>query len=545
MSACARAMKYFPDEPADSVLARSAVIAVPLFYLAVALIYSAHSAPWGRQVDPESAYAMNGLVAAAGYHFMKSDHPGTTTILLVDVIVRVWAFVAGRSDVVEFGLKNYDAVIYAARTAEALILSVALTAGGFIVRNTTRSAIAAVLFQVAPFVNADALHFETVLIPESLMVSCAILGMAFAVKAALDRDPPSVTLGATSGLIFGLGLSSKYLHLPLAMIAVSLLGNWRAFLMALLSGVLSFAIFNRIFNPLVFSGGFHWLVSLATHKGVYGTGEPGFIDFDVFWPDMGQIIAAAPLGCALFVAGALAAFVQMVKSRRYFDPIGVTLVAAFLAFLAQLVATSKHFALHYMMASWALTGGVLVLTIVEVRRLFPQSSPRLLAACGATVCAVMVSTTLLEITREAVDWTARNSAGAQLSQAVSEAGPSCANVSGMFVRAPENELNHGAEMAFGLPEIVDRFADAYNRVFKAPLLNHQASNVLYKNFHPYRYTTLAGEYPCIVVRTYWKLDAKSSKELFDLNPEHCSVDDVQIYTVGIPCAKIRQAFQSK
>ena len=26
------------------------------------LIYSAYSAPWGRQVDPESAYAMNGLV---------------------------------------------------------------------------------------------------------------------------------------------------------------------------------------------------------------------------------------------------------------------------------------------------------------------------------------------------------------------------------------------------------------------------------------------------------------------------------------------------
>ena len=47
------ALKYFPDEPADSVLARLAVMAVPLFYLAVALIYSAYSAPWGRQVDPE------------------------------------------------------------------------------------------------------------------------------------------------------------------------------------------------------------------------------------------------------------------------------------------------------------------------------------------------------------------------------------------------------------------------------------------------------------------------------------------------------------
>jgi hypothetical protein len=118
----------------------------------------------------------------------------------------------------------------------------------------------------------------------------------------------------------------------------------------------------------------------------------------------------------------------------------------------------------------------------------------------------MVSTTLLEIRHEAVEWTARNTFGAKLSEAVGEAGPSCASVSAMFVRAPENELNQGGEIAFGLPEIEDRFADAYARVFKAPLLNHQATNVLYKNFLPYSYAKLAAEYPCIVVRTHWRLD---------------------------------------
>jgi hypothetical protein len=162
----------------------------------------------------------------------------------------------------------------------------------------------------------------------------------------------------------------------------------------------------------------------------------------------------------------------MLKSRRYFDPVSLTLVAAFLAFLAQLVATSKHFALHYIMASWALTGGVLVLTIVETRRLFPLLSPKLLAAGSAIVCAVMISTTVFEIRREAVDWTAANSVGARLSRAVGEAGPSCANVSAMYTRAPENELNHGAEMAFGIPELKNRFSEAYARVFEAPLLNH-------------------------------------------------------------------------
>ena len=118
-------MKYFPDEPARGMWARYAVAALPLVYLIVALLYSAGSAPWGRQVDPESAYAMNGLAWAA------------TTILLVGIVIKVWAFLAGRSDVIEFGLKHYDAIIYASRTAEALILSGMLLASGVIVRNAT------------------------------------------------------------------------------------------------------------------------------------------------------------------------------------------------------------------------------------------------------------------------------------------------------------------------------------------------------------------------------------------------------------------------
>jgi hypothetical protein len=69
--------------------------------------------------------------------------------------------VAGRSDVVEFGRKNYDAVIYASRTAEALTLSAALAAGGFMVRDTTRSTIAAMLFGALRECRRAALRDDT------------------------------------------------------------------------------------------------------------------------------------------------------------------------------------------------------------------------------------------------------------------------------------------------------------------------------------------------------------------------------------------------
>jgi hypothetical protein len=539
-------MKYFPDEPAKGMWARSAVAALPLLYLIVALLYSANSAPWGRQVDPESAYAMNSLAWAAGYPMIKNDHPGTTTILLVGIIIKLWTFLAGRSDVIEFGLKNYDAIIYAARTAQALILSGALLASGVIVRNATRSWLAAMLFQVAPFVGSEVLHFEVLLTPESLMVSCAILGMALVLKAALDEKAPTVGLGATQGLIFALGLSSKFLHLPLAILGVSLLRNRRAFGLAFLVGIFAFWIFNRLSNPHVFKGGFHWLVSLATHKGMYGEGEAGFIDFNVFWPNMAEIISSGPVIFGVFTAGALVALAQMLTSRRYLDPISLTLVASFLAFAAQLVATSKHFSLHYMLASWVLTGGVLVLTLIETRRLFPKVSPRLIVGSAALLCAVLISTSLFAIRSEALKWNALNNTGAKLSKAVVTAGPSCANVSGMFVRAPENELNHGADMTLATQQMEDRFSEAYVRAFKVPLLDHNFyRNLLLKNFHPHSYAQLAAEYPCIVVRTYLELNAKTSNGLLELKPDHCSVEGIQVYTVGLACEKIRRAAQNE
>jgi hypothetical protein len=181
-------------------------------------------------------------------------------------------------------------------------------------------------------------------------------------------------------------------------------------------------LFNRVFHPQVFSGVRYWLVFLATRKGVEG--EAGFIDFNLFWRNMAEVISAGPVNFAVFTAGALVALARMLTSRGYLDPISLTLVASFLAFAAHLVATSKHFYLHYMIASWVLTGGVLVLTVIEIRRLFPAVSPRAISGAAVTVCTVLISMTLLQARSEALNWIALNHTGAKLSKAVMTAGPS-------------------------------------------------------------------------------------------------------------------------
>jgi hypothetical protein len=528
--------------PPGGRLAKFWILLLPLLYLAATLTYSACMAPWGRQVDPESAYAMNGIVAAAGYGSMKFDHPGTTTTLLVEIIVRLWALVARPEDIVAFSFKNYDAIIYAARSCEAIILFGALLAGGIIVAKATRSLIAAMVFQVGPFVHFDTFHIEMLLIPESLMVSCAIFGMALVIRAALDDEPPTVRLGVVSGLIFALGFSSKYLYLPLAILGVSLLRNPRAFKAALIAGAIGFIAFNLICNPAVFTRGFGWMFTVATHKGVYGGGEPGFVDASVFWSNMAELIAAAPLVFAIYVVAALASLVQMVRTRSWSDPVSLTLLAAFLAFTLQLVATSKHFAPHYMMASWVLIGGILVLAALQIRRVLPVLSPAVIVTVIAAMCVTLIGQTLYEIRRQAIEWMALDDTGARLSRAAAQAGAACANVTAPFVRAPEDEINHGWHMtiaAWGTQEQKERFSLSYARAFKAPLLDHVAlMNVMTRNFRPATYKQLAAEYPCIVVRTNIPLDRENSLDLFEFNPDQCVIQGIYVTTVGIPCRTI-------
>jgi hypothetical protein len=526
---------------------RLAVFVLPLLYLTATLLYSAHMAVWGRQVDPESAYTMNGLVTAAGYPSMKHDHPGTTTTLLVEIVIRLWAHVARPTDIVQFGLEHYDSITYAARTCEALILTGVLVAGGLIVRNAAQSTLAAMLFQVGPFVNADTFHYEMVLVPESLMVSCALLGMGLAIKVAFNENPPTVRRGVALGLIFALGFSSKYLYLPLALIGVCLLRNSRALVAACITGTLGFAAFNLIFNPGAITRGFGWLWQIATHKGIYGQGEAGFVDPDLFWFDMGSIITAAPLVFAVFVVAGIISSVDVIRNWRKPDPASLTLFATSVAFLLQLVATSKHFALHYMMGTWVLVGGVLVLLTLRLKRLAPSIPPDLFAGVGFIACALAISTMLMWVRQETLEWMALDDLGAKLSKAVIAAGPSCANVSSMFVRAPENDLNHGFGMTvepWGDRSTKDRFSDAYARAFTAPLLDHDVyTHLLHKNFRPTTYAKLATEYPCIVVRTFVELDASTANGLLELNPDHCVVADIHVYTVGIACENIRRAFQ--
>jgi hypothetical protein len=189
---------------------------------------------------------------------------------------------------------------------------------------------------------------------------------------------------------------------------------------------------------------------------------------------------------------------------------------------------------------------VLVLTFIELRRLWPAIRSSWLAAASCALCLVLIVSTLIQARNDVATWGRLNRIGARLSRAVVAAAPACANVSGMFVRAPENQLNQGGDMTLATPAMENSFSDAYARVFGVPLLDHSFyRNALFKNFHECSYTRLGAEYPCVVVRVSQPLNARSSAGLLELRPDHCTVEDIAVYPLGIACAKIRDGYASE
>jgi hypothetical protein len=513
---------------------RMTLLVLPILYLVVALWYSAHNAPWGRNVDPEYAYAMNSLTWAGGGAFHKADHPGTTTLLLGGLVIKA---LAPRDSILEYGAKNLPYIIYVCRAVEIILLSLALLVSGEMVRRSTRLSFA-IIFQTAPFLDFEMFRNSTLLEPESLLISLTLLGTAMTLRAAL-AERPTIRSGIALGVNFALSLSSKILAAPLAIIGMAaLLKSPLALLASILSAWLFFWYFNETFNPEVFSTGKLWLISLFTHKGRYGTGDPGFIDWTSFLPNMLLIVEAAPQIFVAFALGCLVSMRRIIITGDYRDRVSLTSIAFSISLALLMVATAKHFAVHYMIAGWATCTGAIVLLLVEVDRSL-QPIKRYAPIGFAVACVATIAVSLLAVDRNARQLKAENLAGAAISQSIAERASSCDNVTGTFLNDPDDAVSFGVENALGTAKELNAFVEAYKHVFRAPMFEHGYYQPgLHRYFQPYSYARLSGEYPCIVVRHFTALTPEQDPELFNLHPETCNLGQQRIYTVGISCAAV-------
>jgi hypothetical protein len=284
---------------------RLACIAVPLVILvAMGVAYGAVAPLWaGGSTDPSYEYLLNSLLAAELRVPVKTDHPGVTLEVLGAVAMRVWHAVSGSA----LPLRDHvltDPEPFLAATVLTLLLVVAACSAflGWTVWRLTGRPWLAALAQAAPFVCFEVLRSLLQVMCEPLLLAAATALSGLALLGLLpDSHDKSRPLEAAIGLVLGLGVATKVVFLPAAILPMAAVRSRGGRLRILLWAVLSLAacllvIASRLPATVL------WMWRLFTHSGYHGSGAATVVDPSRYAAGIARLLGAELPLHAVFLA---------------------------------------------------------------------------------------------------------------------------------------------------------------------------------------------------------------------------------------------------
>jgi hypothetical protein len=323
-------------------------------------------ARYSRQVcnaDPTYAYLLNSLLLAEFKAPHHVDHPGTTVQLLGALVIKSMNVFSSRDEMVRSVLENPMHYINAILLCLNLLQAASLFLSGFLVWKATEDIRAALLFQLAPAMMWADVNASQFINTEPMQMTIGFLLAALLIYfREKGEEKDELKFGRIFGLLLGMGIVTKIIFAPLILIPLLILGRWKSrvqFLAALLCGVAVFII--PIVGRLTYIRS--WVRGLATHKGLYGRGEKGFIDHSAYWGNLVGLVRSAEFFFVAVFASALV-LLWILWRRKKLEPLlfGVVVVQ-----LLQLVLVAKMPKETYLVPAFVLSGINLVFVYRALR----------------------------------------------------------------------------------------------------------------------------------------------------------------------------------
>jgi len=368
---------------------------IPIIFLVTAIAYIQSAGLYFMGgVDPEYNYLFNGITLAhLKVHLNAIGHPGTPVQILIALVAwTVHLFRPGQTlwDDVMLNPELYiKASLYTANIINAVFLFVL----GKQVYRYSKSLIVSLVLQLSPFAFLITLEVSFRLMPELIMTSIISCWLILLVKLLYESPEQSnyKKYSLIFGLLIGFSMAAKLTFLPFFLLPFIIIPGIKLKLRYSVISVLSFAFFAfpAMLNFHKFTG---WVNGIFFHKGSYGKGERGIIDWPVFADSLeillkGTLQLWIPLLATLILA-------LVVKRNKKNDP-AVTITLALIAVvIMHYVITAKHFAFYYFVPSMnmAIFSGLLACLLLG--KLFPESGrkkvPELLLVIFALVLVISV-----------------------------------------------------------------------------------------------------------------------------------------------------------
>jgi len=393
---------------------------MPLLLVIVAFFLNRARGPFwlGSNLDPEYVYLLNAANLAGIKGVGHIDHPGTPVQVLGAVTIRAAHFLNFsqtndiQTDVMqrpEYYLSVINIVMITLNTAMLLIM-------GLIIFLLTRNIWVALWLQITPFFSIITLQFgltrvtpEPLLFFSSQVMVTLLIGVLYynnrptgnsAIKETIASggvEPRNETNVVTAGVkaksgtiasshfgrrrknvpillfavISGFGIANKVTFLPMIIIPLVILPKIRNRIYFLLGTALGFIIFTL---PIVrmYPRFFGWIKNLITHSGHYGSGPSQLLSARNYLNNIQSLLTANLFFSTSLFLGLITLLVTLVLpgwrkiagSRFYYR----LLLAVVGAQIGGLLMVSKHSSSHYLLPVLNLSGIVLLLIFIHLKK---------------------------------------------------------------------------------------------------------------------------------------------------------------------------------
>lgn len=354
------------------------IFIIPIFYFFAGLfIKLVLGDPSLRSIDPDYAYFISGLNIAEGiFKITHIDHPGTPLQYLIALVIRVIYLFRENPNMAEDVLGNSDLYLTAVNITITLLVAISLFAAARYVLKKTDSVLYAVLIQTVPFVNYIWYEIIGRITPELLMpIPIVALTALLVVHINSGKEKYDTSFLVTLSLILALGLSIKITLIPLLIIPLFAVRNWKS-KMFVLALTLFFFLIIAMPATLQIERFWHWLKNLFLHSGSYGSGEKNVVDLNVFAVNLGKIIrlqkSFSYFAALLFIVS-VATFIGFRNRLKPSVIIKLRVASGILAVIVlQALMVGKHYSPHYFIPAVMFTP-LLIYLLAELIREFNAS----------------------------------------------------------------------------------------------------------------------------------------------------------------------------
>lgn len=305
-----------------------------------------------KTVDPEYIHLVSSISLANGDFVLRSiENPASTLYIFGAVILKGIYLISGdEKNILEDFLLNPEKYISYLRIAISFVLCFSMLIMGLRIWKATNNILTSIFFQSISFFSFEIIHSETIICPESFIIIVMFFLIPLLINLESKEEFRNNEIVYLS-LLSSLGIATKLTFFPILVLLLIIIPNTYSklkYLFFLLLFTLIFAFPVLIQYELFIT----WIKGLVTHTGVYGSGDPGFANPLIFFENIFKIIVNEKIfSIVTFILGYVSIsslFKKNIKSN-------IMIIGLFIAFVLQIIFTSKQYALRYLMPSLLLS----------------------------------------------------------------------------------------------------------------------------------------------------------------------------------------------